>query len=501
MEQEATKLANLAVLKYQVLHNITTQHLVAVQRRWLKKSKKQRQDLLLQAWGRMPEAPCEDLRLFREGITSNLSSFQRSVYLLPQINLEQLRQDTALPAWLFSRGQNPPHIFLRFDASRTKMMENGTEMMKFPPMDSIEAFLAGGRLMEMNIDARPELYGKIFVYNTQQKYQAATARDDTMAVGVGLLALEMQVKMIEFLVKMSQLMLQDMNKLTGANIMESPLWPDLPAGVSSLSAAVGRRVFDGPLKSDFSTLSKIIASSLEAKRDHLWAMREDPAYFENTVAEAKGHIPIHFRAGNDATDTEYEKEKDLNKKFPWLLRDHFVKLFMNLRIWTALHGLVQDLEHTLRRYADAVQRGKRLPREVAKALMRVNGVVSSHARNLHVTRTDACTKSEAVRVHLDQKHCEPSELRLSGRIMLTLSRCCLGSRLQPRRQQWAFLPHHKSAPLHIWRPFQGGHLQNSWVAFEPTGGEDRLAHVCSLSRKGILLWLRSIRRRTWQPIR
>lgn len=222
-EREATKLSNLAISNYQVLHNITEQHFATVQRRWLKKSKKQRQDLLLKAWGRMPEGPCEDLRLFRDGITSNLSSYQRSVYLLPQVNLEQLRQDTALPAWLFSRGQSPPHTFLRFDASRTKLMENGTEMMKFPPMDSIAALLAGGRLMEMNIDARPELYGKIFTYNSQQKLQAAAARDDTMAVGVGLLALEMQATTLEFLIKISQLILHDMDKLTGANIISSPL--------------------------------------------------------------------------------------------------------------------------------------------------------------------------------------------------------------------------------------------------------------------------------------
>lgn len=376
IEQELKKLSTSALSSYEALKNIVDAHFACLYRRWTKKAKTKRQDMLIRAWGKMPDHMCEDFNLYSNAVTEHLSEYQRNVYLLPQINGEQLRQDTALPAWLFSRAQNPPHTFLRFDSFRTRLAENGTDLMIFEP--EINPANPIGKLMNVNIASDATLYGILVSYESAEQYESAKAREDTLAPGVALLTLEAQAKQYEFLLKCCRLILHDLDRLVAQPTPERPLWPTLPSGTSLLPASILRRAFDGPQESNFSTLVTIIEGRRESVRAHLWAMQEDPAYFHDVVLEVRDHIPAQYYGSRDE-GAEMTRSRvsaqALDSKLQEQLKCHLEWLFTSLRVWAVLRRYLIELEREIKRHGAEMEKTQKLPMEVALALMQAIRVV------------------------------------------------------------------------------------------------------------------------------
>lgn len=344
IQQRAQLLTSSATSQYNELKKLTDSHFNQFQRRWMRKTNKQRRNVFKEAWGQMPENVCEGLTLFRAGVTRGMDDNQKNSYLLPELNLEQLRSDVALPTWVFSRSRHPPWKFLRFDFLRTTLAGNGTYLMVWPK-DQLN-----GRLFEVNVDATPQSYGKLISYPTMEQYEAAKARDDKMVCAVGLLVFERQAKINQFLVKCFHTVMNDLSDMNVQNSLQPPFWPDLPAGSSSLATSVLRRLYLEPYKSSLSSLSTIIGSRLDGMRDHFWAMREDPAYFLDAITDAKDHVPIHF--GNiqgkyNTTHTFLQSSADFDKLYPRYLTDYLIMLLTGVRTWTAIYEKVRILETTL----------------------------------------------------------------------------------------------------------------------------------------------------------
>lgn len=110
----------------------------------------------------------------------------------------------------------------------------------------------------------------------------------------GLLILEIQKKVLRFRVKCCQLILANLpsDSLTGKNI---PIQPDpgpittYPTVWPSLEALSMEAPYRAPAHLDFQRLQAIMSANLLSTTDHIWALREDPAYFASHFGDYSEH--------------------------------------------------------------------------------------------------------------------------------------------------------------------------------------------------------------------
>jgi hypothetical protein len=92
-----------------------------IRKRWLKKSAKQRREILLAARPSMPLIHRPDFVGFRNTGNRHLSrdlTCRGELHLTPYINLENLQQGYNLLLFVHSRGRNKPALFASTDAEK-----------------------------------------------------------------------------------------------------------------------------------------------------------------------------------------------------------------------------------------------------------------------------------------------------------------------------------------------------------------------------------------------
>ena len=92
-----------------------------IRKRWLKKSAKQRREVLLAARPSMPLVHRPDFVGFRQTSNRHLSrevTCGGDLHLTPYINLEDLQQGHNLLLFIHSRGRNKPALFASTDAEK-----------------------------------------------------------------------------------------------------------------------------------------------------------------------------------------------------------------------------------------------------------------------------------------------------------------------------------------------------------------------------------------------
>lgn len=97
------------------LHSIVENWEATMQKRWSKKTKEQRKNILLGAWPGMPTIHRPDFDAFKKKKMPTSGSSRRPDYLWPHINQEDLLKPWSLPLLLNSRGHHPPAAFVTAD--------------------------------------------------------------------------------------------------------------------------------------------------------------------------------------------------------------------------------------------------------------------------------------------------------------------------------------------------------------------------------------------------
>ena len=196
-----------------------------MRKRWIKKSREQRKKVLLTAWPNMAATHRPDFHaLTRETIDvrrRNASRF-RNEYLFPFINLEDLLKANNLLLFLNSRGHNKPDVFAFFDTQTHPL--GGTSLAIQPPYVSGYTMLLSGQ-------TSPESYGKLLAWDEHQDAFEMITNGLGLQPGNGLLVLEIQEKILHFLVQCAEIILDDILK---NNPSKSSVQSSLPLHLSPL---------------------------------------------------------------------------------------------------------------------------------------------------------------------------------------------------------------------------------------------------------------------------
>ncbi|KAK3713180.1 cell agglutination protein Mam3 [Vermiconidia calcicola] len=278
-----------SILKdWTTLNAIVKRFEATIQKRWVKKSSKQKRDILLTAWPDMANTHRPDFIGFRSVLKTAPRSrtLPSAAFLWPYINLEDLQQRHLLLIFLNSRGRNLPETFVTGDL-RAAHRGEGWKGTDASPIE--ECFH-----MAFNGQHTPRTYGWPVPCDSISCTRQ-TIWHDTQN---GLLVLEIQQRIYAFLLACTKLILHDINPGQYLLAPHQPC-PPLPQALCSewpsLSAHMLEMPYRMPEKPDVNRLKYLVSARRAAAEDHIWLLREDPGYFVENLREWREHDQDSFK--------------------------------------------------------------------------------------------------------------------------------------------------------------------------------------------------------------
>jgi hypothetical protein len=311
-----------------------------IRKRWLKKSAKQRRETLLTARPTMPLVHRPDFEGWRNLGNRHLSreiTCGKESHLTPYINLEDLLQGHSLLLFVHSRGRNKPVLFASTDAEKAHLGQGWVTQ----PEDGNIAMV-----IDPVLSKTPRKYGRLVWLSQLPHHIGTTHSYDSQ---YGLLTLEIQQSIYDFLLKSVQAILHDINpaefKLAPHSLAPAPLVN--PTGVwDSATKSALEADYRTPQETSLSSLSLLIEGRRLAANDHICSLREDPGYFLEQLREWREHRFL----GNDT------------KPQPW--RDVAAQVFIDAldahHSWTWIAKLVKDMRPIDVQIRASIKRGTRL---------------------------------------------------------------------------------------------------------------------------------------------
>lgn len=220
---------------------------------------------------------------------------QREALLMPWINQHDLCKTEPLLLMINARARHPPHAFANRD------LQSATFDLAQTEWRALE-----GYVMHFNGQSSPETYGQLRKGEWRAKFGSHLGGDPRFACGSinpgdGLWVLEIQDRVYAFLVQAAQRILHDIPAadLTGAQYIVQPE-PPLPSanarddGVVSLATTNLETSYSAPGRMDLDRLQSLLIAKAREAEDDLWALREDPARFIESLEDFLAHKPQYL---------------------------------------------------------------------------------------------------------------------------------------------------------------------------------------------------------------
>lgn len=276
---------------WNILRGILSTHEESIRRRWMKKTRKQRQMVLLQAFPKIAKEHNPCFWAMMSGRTRGqlpVECIPEEAVYWPHLNLDDLSLPKPFLLMLNARGRNSPECFAMADFSSLSF---GLVFSAVPHL---------------------YLYGYHMNFNSQRKsaqYAILTpaiphdigkdfARLNSTVPGEGLHVLKVQAKIMEFLLAMSGIILHDVQGLR-SSVSRYPNLPEPPSLLLSFDQTVGEMpslpdiaaeaVYRVPTATNLGILGELITVRVEAAIDHVWSLRQDPGYFTDAVRQLSFH--------------------------------------------------------------------------------------------------------------------------------------------------------------------------------------------------------------------
>ncbi|KAI2635615.1 hypothetical protein GGS26DRAFT_506091 [Hypomontagnella submonticulosa] len=345
---------------YERLQGILERHEATIRKRWEKKTRTQRLGILLQAWPGMPLTHRPDFAAFRKHAANlnRVAMQHRSSFIGPSINQEDLSDPKTLALLLNSRGRNPPHLFA---ASDGEAMHLGKVTMAIVPIFLNEY------VMTLNGMTRQEDYGRLIAWDEHEDAFDWMHTRRQFLPGEGLLILEFQERLLEFLVDCCKAILHDipLDRMTSNEFAiqpEPPLKESIDAaGFATLSTMAREAPYRPPARIDLQKIESLLSARTVRAEDHIWSLREDPSYFAETVLDMKEHLP-------DGRSTTKLQRDDL--AWARAISSVLVESFTQLESFAELRNQAARLRELSTKYSSELSPEEDLPEEYLAALLR-----------------------------------------------------------------------------------------------------------------------------------
>jgi hypothetical protein len=372
---------------WSMLNAILFEHENTLRTRWIKKTREQRKRILLTAWPQMAESHRPDMQaVCRESIEQRRARTNfRNSFLFPYINLEDLLKSKNLLLFFQSRGHNLPDVFAHHDLMAAFLGRRSTAIQPLY-IDGYTMFFSGALV--------PEAYGMIAAW---QEVPFGFTDDDAFELmwsgigwqpGDGLLILEIQETVLQFLVKCAELILHDLLPLKAPPIPvrlwspkrpkpeapSSPITP-IPSDSSwgSVAAATAEAPFRVPLQFDFQHLQRLVDARRAEAEDYVWTVREDPEFFQEAVIDFSQHRHEVLRNRSGKPHPNYDTQEYWTRMFRYVVQSAYQRLAM----WDTIQNSLNRLATVRQKYPLDGIRIWPLPWEWAQELSHLSYLLKS----------------------------------------------------------------------------------------------------------------------------
>ena len=370
--RQQPKYGSQSVLEHwDTLRKIVERHAETLEKHWMKKTRKKQKDLLLQAWPNMTVSHRPDYEAYRQENTGRhckgLSKFQEA-YKWPYINQQDL-STRSLILFINSRDRNPPSMFARADVDATHLGSVG-HFIDEP------AFLLGYTLFMDGETA--ETYGKLVSWDDDPDALDLMCFQRQFTPGDGLRVFELQEKIYPFLVKCCELILHDLVESGSLYDDRFPIVSENPATTNTVSTAATEMLpslasvsaeapYRLPANLDLERLRGILAARLSAAEDHLWALREDPGYFGDTIKDWSEHRNDRLL---DTWGNTHPTGPHTTDFWERVIRNVIADAYTSFETWSLLDRQVNRLLVLKEKYRTEISYAVQLPEEYLIEILR-----------------------------------------------------------------------------------------------------------------------------------
>ncbi|MCJ1236686.1 hypothetical protein MMC14_004668 [Varicellaria rhodocarpa] len=358
VRREAREFSKQIFADWTILNKVLERYEEVLRKRWTKKTQEQRKKILLEAWPNLSSAHRPDFEaLHRESANQRAKGTKfLDAYLWPYINLEDLAKWKPLLLLLNARGRHLPDVFAHADYNASQVGE--TSGATRPAFLNEYTMLLNGKITSAT-------YGQLVAWNDDDEAYDLLMSGIGFQPGMGLQVLKTQQRLLRFLVQCCHLILHDLpsNSWVDASVQPEPPisvdeteWPSL----ASVAAEAPYRV---PARLEYSRLQAIIAAKRSAAEDHIWALREDPNYFVDTMVEWSEHQIENMKGPRGIRNTF------LNKPLFWdrVLASAVSDAYETFITWDAILQQMKRLTTLNEKYSRTLSSRKTLPPEFAEA--------------------------------------------------------------------------------------------------------------------------------------
>lgn len=354
IEERAHRISN----NYEVLHEILRRHQPTIQARWTKKRPSQKQKVLRELWANMPERHRPDFYAFRCAGAQKRNNKYRDWYMWPYINEQDLTARDSLLLLINSRAFYTPSNFVDGDLAAMKF---GLEM------GILESVPLPGYSITLLDSESIEDYGKLVDISTYSESEIICLDEKRISPYYGILVLEAQDRLMEFLVNCCKKILHDIPEDTLISD-EFPVIASTPKLLSNsnlynpaiMAAEAPYRV---PAKPNFKQIGLLLGAKAAELKDHLLNLREDPVCFAVALQMMKDHSPKEME-GNKGSYSRPCADHELTNGLQFLI----CKLYADFEFFADLYEQVQQLETLHAKYEADVLPFKDVPDEILSAL-------------------------------------------------------------------------------------------------------------------------------------
>ena len=294
----------------------------------------------------------------------------------PYINQEDLAKSKTLPLLLNSRARHHPSAFAAADC---EAMHLGNITMAIVPI-----FL-NNHIMTLNGMTQKVDYGRIVSWDDDERAFDWMMSRKQFLPGEGLLILEAQSRLLEFLIGCCHKILHD---IPSEEVVSSayPINPEpsLPAssdinGNTSLVDLAEAAPYRLPAKLDLEKIASLLAARTSSAEDHIWALREDPGYYASHLLDMKEHRQEMLK---DTMENDHPSFSGFSKGILWarVIGSVLVEAHIQLELFSELHQQARRLKLLQQKHEANIAPLKDLPEEYLEALLKFRHYLTQTAK-------------------------------------------------------------------------------------------------------------------------
>lgn len=398
VRREAAGRSKRLFLSHNDLHAILERHEATIQKRWAKKTKAQRQAILLKAWPNMATIHRPDFEAFKRESRQNrdvksVGTKYRDSFIWPYVNQEDLSGPKTLLLLLNARGRHFPCDFAAADGDA---MHLGTVTAAIVPIFLNEY------VMVLNGATSPEEYGKLVAWDDHpDAFDWMTSRKQFLP-GEGLMILEVQERLLSFLVNCCKQILHEIPDET----LTSDAYPVMPQpqlkteaqinGFDSLAVMAAEAPYRVPARLDLERIETLLAARTSAAEDHLWALREDPGYFAGAQRELEEHRQEMIKDTQGRDHPVFDKARK-NIFRARVVGNMLAEAYLPVESFSELRRQARELRGLQARHAAAISPLQDLPKDYLHALLKFRHYLTQAAKGPLAQLKQCATPSPPLR--------------------------------------------------------------------------------------------------------